>query len=299
MNWKSTTNITLFVGFAVFGAWQTLQIQTLEAQLAALQSPHNNWNQDYQQLADNLNKNIQQLQDKNSQLAAAKTQSTTLITNNQSSQVGALANPTPANIHRIDPRDSPDYQRALADRTVLATYGRFIASLKLSPDKEGQLKTRLAEMIANELAKNRDLSQRVANGELTSDEARVQAMGISPAVIMAQYLNSEQMDAFRAYEADLPNRNNASLANLTYMQMQTEAPGLTEASRVLIAATYADEVLNPAKNLGAGFQSASLAAYQRVETSLHGILSDDQMRSAVEFLRTRANMERALRESGN
>ena len=61
MNRNVIVSIALIVSTAAFGAWQTLQKQELEAQLAAMQTSHDRWNQDNQQQADSYNKAIGEL----------------------------------------------------------------------------------------------------------------------------------------------------------------------------------------------------------------------------------------------
>ena len=312
MNRKVIVGVVLLAGSAAFGAWQTLRIQDLQAQLDALQSSHDRWSQENQQQADQYNKTIaglkQQVQDKESQLETVTARATAPAAGNQTpllANTGNTTQPATANNPRPNLMDSPDFRQAMIQQQLMSRFGGFIAGLKLSPEKERELKNRLAAAMMKSQQLSRELSQKVLSGELTQQQASMQAKasGVNNETmqIMAEYLSSEQMDALRAYEADAPNRAKASMANSMYITLETQAPGLTEANRTKIAAAYAEATMNPPKLKPGQPQPSAVdrtdQIYQQVETSLQETLSDDQMRIAREYLRNQASMQRAVQST--
>jgi len=184
----------------------------------------------------------------------------------------------------------------------MSRFGGFIAGLKLSPEKERELKNRLTAAMMKSQQLSRELSQKVVSGELTQQQASIQAKasGVNNETmqIMAEYLSSEQMDALRAYEADAPNRAKASMANSMYITLETQAPGLTEANRTKMAAAYADAMAAPYKPTpGQTAQNRMELIYEQTENSLQDTLSDDQMRIAREYLRNQASLQRAVQSA--
>jgi len=312
MNRKVIVGVVLLAGSAAFGAWQTLRIQDLQAQLDALQSSHDRWSQENQQQADQYNKTIaglkQQVQDKESQLETVTARATVPAAGNQAPLVAntrTTTQPATANNPRPSPMDSPDFRQAMVQQQVMSRFGAFIVGLKLSPEKEKELKNRLATAMMKGQELSRELSKKVESGELTREESAAQwkasDVNNEPIRIMSEYLSGEQMDALRAYEADAPNRAKAMVANSMYMNLESGAPGLTEANRTKIAAAYAEAMLNPPKLKPGQPQPSAVdrtdQIYQQVETSLQETLSDDQMRIAREYLRNQASMQRAVQST--
>lgn len=310
MGRNAIISVVLLAGSAAFGAWQTLRNQELQAQLDALQSSHDRWSQDNQQQADQYNKTIaglkQQLQDKQGELeqAAAKPAAAPAASNPapQLASAATTMTPAPARSALPNPLDSPDFRQAMVQQQVVSRFGAFIVGLKLPPEKEKELKNRLAAAMIKSLELSRDLAKKVESGELTREEAAAQTKAANangePLRIMAEYLSTEQMDALRAYEADAPNRAKTMLANTMYMSMEAQAPGLTEANRTKVAAAYAQAMLAPyTPKPGQQASERTDQIYQQVENSLQDTMSDDQMRIAREFLRNNASMNRAVQST--
>lgn len=277
---------------------------TLQTELDSLRAAQETNVGESKQQADQSNKTInelqQQLKDVQDQLAQNKTPTGTVTTPavaaTTATAVAASSSPQNDAVERIRQQiNNPEFRAMAIERAVEMRYGSFIATLKLPPQDEKMLKTRIKEALIH----GDELSQKVSRGEMTREE--LQASWDAAAEIrkiMADYTKGDQQGAYAEFEAQIPEKEKQQARNLlknTSMTMiNMQAPGLTEENKNLVASMLADATFNPAGPLPAGADpNPSVRRFQSVEAQLQGKLTDDQMKIAKEFLQGQIQAARA------
>ncbi|HTR01336.1 MAG TPA: hypothetical protein VMH83_15155 [Candidatus Acidoferrum sp.] len=302
MNNNTLITSSLAVVLGLGSIWLYVQKSGIEADLAASQASHDKLLKDDQEEFDRLNKNIARLErelsdaQSRANLSKAEALGNEPAGGQQNKPQAAAASGTPLQNFVRQRLNTPEMQNTLAQLGYSQRYGNFISTLKLPPDKEQALKQRIMDIIGKQLA----LQQRVASGEITREQATSAAAESEKEITaaMADYLSADQMDAFKAYDAGRQTRAISQVQNTFSMQLATQAPGLTEQNRSIVAAAIATAMTSNAANAGrngqTGTQNILGRSFEQAEQSLQGKLDDDQMQIARDFLRQQSKLINAL-----
>lgn len=190
---------------------------------------------------------------------------------------------------------TPEAMNARAESQLAMEYGPFIDSLGLPALGRRQL----MDVMKAVLVKRLELEGHRRRDEISGTQYSA-AVENDMEQELIKHISPEEMEVFYDFEADRPNREREQAINSQLYTLDMRAPGLTEASKSLVAQAMT-EVRNsfsvwavPAVTSDA--DSTIAEETRQIEMRLDGKLTGEQWELVKEYLQNRKNLAQAYNE---